>query len=214
MTRRGEERRGQKRGIPSRLLNSYTFEGVHSTSQDGFLVNNRDASAFDHTGDGVHRHYGKDVLTLRPFTAIQSWWAWDSVKQADLWHKCIYDNTTDTLMCTSASENDWLQSVQALMVLSVILSSISFVVFICQLFTTSRRGLFYFSGLSQIFAGIATFAAVLIYTFQRKEILQDPRELTNGQFGYCYILAWVCVPLLLSSGVLYVHLRKKAHTAA
>lgn len=63
-------------------------------------------------------------------------------------------------------------------------------------------------------SGLSTFAAVLIYTFQRKEILQDPRELSKGHFGYCFILAWVCIPLLLSSGVLYVHLRKKTHTAA
>ncbi|XP_058229332.1 epithelial membrane protein 3 [Hemibagrus wyckioides] len=147
-------------------------------------------------------------------TMEKSWWTWDSVDRADLWHKCIYDNTTDTMMCTTVSQNDWLQSVQALMVLSVILSSISFIVFICQLFTTSRKGLFYFSGLTQIFAGLTTFAAVLIYTFQRREILQDPPELTKGYFGFCFILAWVCVPLLISSGVLYVHLRKKTHTAA
>ncbi|KAF4093831.1 hypothetical protein AMELA_G00006270 [Ameiurus melas] len=147
-------------------------------------------------------------------TMEKSWWTWDEVERADLWHKCIYDNNTDTFMCTSAAENDWLQSVQALMVLSVILSSISFILFICQLFSMSRRALFYVSGLTQIFAGLSTFAAVLIYTFQRKEILQDPRELSKGHFGYCFILAWVCVPLLLSSGVLYVHLRKKTHTAA
>ncbi|KAF5901058.1 epithelial membrane protein 3-like, partial [Clarias magur] len=85
-------------------------------------------------------------------TMEKSWWTWDNVDRADLWHNCIYNNNTDTLMCTSASENDWLQSVQALMVLSVILSSLSFIVFIWQLFTTSRKGLFYFSGLSQIFA--------------------------------------------------------------
>ncbi|XP_060766618.1 epithelial membrane protein 3 [Neoarius graeffei] len=147
-------------------------------------------------------------------TMEKSWWTWDHMEQADLWHKCTYDNKTNTLMCTSATENDWLQSVQALMVLSVILSSISFVTFICQLFITSRRGLFYFSGLSQIVAGLVTFAAVLIYTFRRKDILQDPQELSKGRFGYCFILAWVCVPLLLSSGVLYIHLRKKTHTAA
>ncbi|KAM9443622.1 epithelial membrane protein 3 [Clarias gariepinus] len=147
-------------------------------------------------------------------TMEKSWWTWDNVDRADLWHNCIYDNTTDTMMCTSASENDWLQSVQALMVLSVILSSLSIIVFIWQLFTTSRRGLFYFSGLSQIFAGLATFAAVLIYTFQRKEILQHPQKRHDGHFGYCFILAWVCVPLLFSSGVIYVHLRKKTHTAA
>lgn len=58
-------------------------------------------------------------------------------------------------------------------------------------------------------AGFADFAACLIFTFQRKEILNDFRDLSKGRFGYCFILAWICVPLLLISGILYVHLRKK-----
>ncbi|KAG8007701.1 Epithelial membrane protein 3 [Nibea albiflora] len=58
-------------------------------------------------------------------------------------------------------------------------------------------------------SGLTTFAACLIFTFHRKEILNDSRDLAKGRFGYCFILAWLCVPLLLISGVLYVHLRKK-----
>ena len=48
---------------------------------------------------------------------------------------------------------DWLQSVQALMVLTVVFSSVSFLVFLGQLFTMSTGGLFYFTGLCQICAG-------------------------------------------------------------
>lgn len=59
------------------------------------------------------------------------------------------------------------------------------------------------------FAGFADFAACLISTFHRKEIFDDSRVLNKGHFGYCFILAWLCVPLLLVSGVLYIHLRKK-----
>ncbi|XP_030633716.1 epithelial membrane protein 3 [Chanos chanos] len=143
-------------------------------------------------------------------TMEKSWWVWGDVENSDLWHKCIFDNATGTWLCASATENEWLQTVQALMVLSVVLSSISFLVFLGQLFTMSKGGLFYFTGLCQILAGLAAFAGALIYTFQRKEILQDSRELALGNFGYCFILAWVCVPLLLCSGVLYVHLRKRA----
>lgn len=58
-------------------------------------------------------------------------------------------------------------------------------------------------------AGFTDFAGCLIFTFHRKEILDDSRDLSKGHFGYCFILAWLCVPLLLVSGVLYVHLRKK-----
>ncbi|KAG7267108.1 hypothetical protein CRUP_009556 [Coryphaenoides rupestris] len=101
------------------------------------------------------------------------------------------------------------KAVQVLMVLSVVFSSISFLVFLGQLFTKSKGGLFYFTGLCQVFAGLTAFAAVLIYTLHNRDILQDSRELTLGHFGYCYILAWTCIPLLLISGLMYIHLRKK-----
>ncbi|XP_026851864.1 epithelial membrane protein 3 isoform X2 [Electrophorus electricus] len=143
-------------------------------------------------------------------TVEKAWWTWGSVENTDLWHKCMYDNNTDTWLCTSATENEWLHSVQACMVLAVILSSVSFLVFLWELFTMSSKGLFCFSGLCQIFAGLAVFAAVLIYSFQRKEILQDVRKLSMGRFGYCFVLAWVCVPLLLGLGVFHVYLRKRA----
>ncbi|KTG43321.1 hypothetical protein cypCar_00002512 [Cyprinus carpio] len=143
-------------------------------------------------------------------TMEKPWWSWGDTEKIDLWYKCIYENTTKAWLCASVSESEWLQSVQALMILSVVLSSISFMVFLGQLFTMSKGGLFYFTGLCQLFAGFAAFVAVLIYTFQRKEILQDARELEMGCFGYCYVLAWVCVPHLLVSGALYVHLRKRA----
>ncbi|XP_056324605.1 epithelial membrane protein 3 [Danio aesculapii] len=143
-------------------------------------------------------------------TMEKSWWTLGDIQNTDLWYKCSYDNSSGTWLCASVNESEWLQSVQALMILSVILSSISFMVFLGQLFTMSKGGLFYFTGLCQLFAGFAAFAAVLIYTFQKREILQNDTELEKGHFGYCYILAWVCVPLLLVSGALYVHLRKRA----
>lgn len=51
------------------------------------------------------------------------------------------------------TSSEWLQAVQVLMVLSVVFSSVSFLVFLGLLFTMSRGGLFYFTGLCQIFAG-------------------------------------------------------------
>ncbi|KAM6980086.1 epithelial membrane protein 3 [Aplochiton taeniatus] len=142
-------------------------------------------------------------------TLEKSWWVWADSEITDLWYNCFHDNVTGSWLCTSTNDNDWLQSVQALMVLSVVFSSISFLVFLGQLFTMSTGGLFYFTGLCQIFAGFTTFAACLIFTFHRKDILESSRELSTGHFGFCFILAWMCVPLLLVSGLLYVHLRKK-----
>ncbi|CAG6021359.1 unnamed protein product [Menidia menidia] len=142
-------------------------------------------------------------------TMEKSWWEWDGMESSDLWYNCRFDNTTGTRLCASTNETEWLQAVQVLMVLSVVFSSVSFLVFLGQLFTMSKGGLFYFTGLCQVFAGLTVFSAALIYTLHNQEILPDSKKMTSGHFGYCFFLAWVCVPMLLSSGVIYIHLRKK-----
>lgn len=142
-------------------------------------------------------------------TMEKSWWVWDPTKTSDLWYNCRIDNSTGTRLCETSRETEWLQAVQVLMVLSVVFSSVSFLVFLGQLFTMSKGGLFYFTGLCQIFAGLTAFTAALIYTLHNKEILPDSRKPLSGEFGYCFFLAWVCVPLLLCSGIMYIHLRKK-----
>ncbi|XP_041952745.1 epithelial membrane protein 3b (MAM blood group) [Alosa pseudoharengus] len=142
-------------------------------------------------------------------TMEKSWWVWGERDSADLWYTCRFDNDKEVWICASSRENDWLQAVQVLMVLSVVFSSVSFLIFLGQLFTMSKGGLFYVTGLCQVFSGLTALTATLIYTLHNKEILQDARELSLGHFGYCFILAWVCVPLLLLSGVMYIHLRKK-----
>ncbi|XP_063063998.1 epithelial membrane protein 3b (MAM blood group) [Engraulis encrasicolus] len=142
-------------------------------------------------------------------TMEKSWWVWDGGDSSDLWYNCRFDNETEAWFCASSSNNDWLQAVQVLMVLSVVFSSVSFLIFLGQLFTMSKGGLFYITGLCQVFSGLTAGSAALIYTLHNKEILQDARELSAGHFGYCFILAWVCVPLLLCSGIVYIHLRKK-----
>ncbi|XP_056885680.1 epithelial membrane protein 3-like [Takifugu flavidus] len=142
-------------------------------------------------------------------TLEKSWWVWSHSEITDLWYNCFHDNVTDTWLCAASSENDWLRSVQALMVLSVVFSSISFLVFLVQLLALSKGQLFYFTGLCQAFAGLAALAACLIFTFRWKDILNDAKDLRKGHFGYCFVLAWICVPLLLISAFLYVHLRKR-----
>lgn len=47
---------------------------------------------------------------------------------------------------------EWLVAVQALMVLALLFSSFSFILFMCQLYTMERGGLFYATGIFQIFA--------------------------------------------------------------
>ncbi|KAM9523850.1 epithelial membrane protein 3-like isoform 1-T5 [Salvelinus alpinus] len=86
-------------------------------------------------------------------TMEKSWWVWTDAEITDLWYNCIHDNVTGNWLCAASNENDWLQVVQALMVLSVVFCSISFLVFLGQLFTMSKVGVFYFTGLCQVFAG-------------------------------------------------------------
>ncbi|KAJ8260030.1 hypothetical protein GJAV_G00176290 [Gymnothorax javanicus] len=150
------------------------------------------------------------LIMLFIATIEKFWWEWDDVHSSDLWYNCMFDNATEAWLCSSAKERDWLQPMQALMVLTVLFSSLSFLAFLVQLFMLSEGGLFYLTGLCQICAGLSDFAACLIYSLHHRDILQDSREELAGQFGYCFILAWICVPLLLASGVMYVHLRKKA----
>ncbi|KAB5546342.1 hypothetical protein PHYPO_G00070960 [Pangasianodon hypophthalmus] len=142
-------------------------------------------------------------------TMEKSWWVWSSTERSDLWYDCRLDNETETWFCVSSNETEWLQAVQVLMVLSAVFCSVSFLVFLGQLFIMSKGGLFYLTGVCQAFAGLTTFTAVLIYTLHNKEILQDARNLSSGHFGYCFILAWVCVPLLMWSGIMYIYLRKR-----
>ncbi|XP_018592046.1 epithelial membrane protein 3-like [Scleropages formosus] len=142
-------------------------------------------------------------------TTEKSWWVWSGEENSDLWYNCMFDNESGAWLCSSSTESEWLQAIQALMVLSVVFSSIAFLVFLGQLFTMSKGGLFYITGFCQIFAGLTDFSAVLIYMLHHEEILPDTKTRSLGHYGYCYILAWVCSPLLLASGTLYIHLRKK-----
>lgn len=48
---------------------------------------------------------------------------------------------------------EWLQSVQAMMILSIIFSVLSLFLFFCQLFTLTKGGRFYVTGIFQILAG-------------------------------------------------------------
>ncbi|MGH0180873.1 UNVERIFIED_CONTAM: hypothetical protein FKN15_005100 [Acipenser sinensis] len=57
--------------------------------------------------------------------------------------------------------------------------------------------------------GLTVFSASLIYSLHAPEILSDSSLPPAGHFGYCFVVAWLCVPALLISGVLYIHLRKK-----
>ncbi|XP_067882767.1 peripheral myelin protein 22-like [Heterodontus francisci] len=90
------------------------------------------------------------------------------------------------------------------MILAVLFSTVSFLIFLCQLYTLRRGSLFYATAIFQIFAALCVITATLIYTFHVEEIHRDG----TGNFSYSYIIAWIAFPLTFTSGIMYIHLRK------
>lgn len=144
------------------------------------------------------------VLVLLFVSTIVSQWLVGNGHATDLWQNC---STTpgNVRHCFLSSTNEWLQSVQATMILSIIFSVLSLFLFFCQLFTLTKGGRFYITGIFQILAGLCVMSAASIYTVRHSEW-----HLGSGySYGFAYILAWVAFPLALLSGVIYVILRKR-----
>ncbi|XP_073178273.1 epithelial membrane protein 3 isoform X1 [Lepidochelys kempii] len=109
------------------------------------------------------------------------------------------------LRCHSGQE--WLHAVQALMVLALLFSSFAFILFMYQLYTMERGGLFYATGVCQLLACLSVFTAALIYAIHVSKFHHHRQP--GGSFGYCFVLAWLAFPLALLSGIMYIHLRKR-----
>ncbi|XP_054834621.1 peripheral myelin protein 22 [Eublepharis macularius] len=146
------------------------------------------------------------VLVLLFVSTIVSQWLTSGVRVTDLWQNCTLGSLSDVFHCAQSSPNEWLQSVQALMILSIIFSVLSLFLFFCQLFTLTKGGRFYLTGIFQILAGLCVMSGAAIFTVRQSDWHQ-PSE--NLSFGFSYILAWVALPLALLSGVIYVILRKR-----
>ncbi|XP_077170016.1 epithelial membrane protein 3 isoform X2 [Paroedura picta] len=147
------------------------------------------------------------LILLFVATLDKSWWVLPDSSTINIWYDCIQSNDTQAWMCHSVSKSEWLYAVQAFMVLSLLFSSAAFIIFMCQLYTMKRGSLFYATGIFQILAAIFVFTAALIYTTHVEEFQKGRRE--GGTFGYCFVLAWLSLPLALISGFIYIHLRKK-----
>lgn len=124
----------------------------------------------------------------------------------DLWQNCSSISTKAIYHCFSTSTNEWLQSVQATMILSIVFSVLSLFLFFCQLFTLTKGGRFYITGIFQVLAGLCVMTGAVIYTVKHPEWHFNTE---NNNYGFSYILAWVALPLALVSGLIYVILRKR-----
>ncbi|KAJ0058095.1 hypothetical protein NL108_007369, partial [Boleophthalmus pectinirostris] len=68
----------------------------------------------------------------------------------DLWYSC--QATNGGVHCRPASNDDWIQAVQALMILAVLFCFFSLIAFLYQLFKMVKGGRFYFTAIFQILA--------------------------------------------------------------
>ncbi|KAK6479685.1 peripheral myelin protein 22-like [Huso huso] len=142
------------------------------------------------------------ALVLLFVSTIVSTWVETSGSSADLWLNC--STTNGGSHCDPANTSEWIQAVQATMILSIIFSVISLFLFFCQLFTLQKGGRFFFTGIFQILASLFVMSGATIYTLKNADWVPE-----SASYGYAYILAWVAFPLALISGCIYVILRKR-----
>ncbi|XP_030646239.1 peripheral myelin protein 22a [Chanos chanos] len=137
------------------------------------------------------------LILLIISTSVNAWRVVGD-RTTDLWYNCWTSN--EGYHCVGASDADWLQAVQALMVLAVIFCFLSFFFFCFQLFTLEKGGRFFFTAAFQVLASLFVMCGAIIYTVMSPE---------DGDYGYAYVLAWVAFPLTLLSGLIYIILRKR-----
>ncbi|KAM4598624.1 peripheral myelin protein 22a isoform 1-T3 [Polymixia lowei] len=141
------------------------------------------------------------ILVLLFVSTAANAWTVGGSRHSDLWYDCLTSN--GGYRCRPASNDDWIQAVQALMVLSVLFCFFSLIAFVYQLFKLVKGGRFFFTAIFQILASLFVMCGAIIYT------VMSPDRDSGAAFGYAYVLAWVAFPLCLISGLIYIVLRKR-----
>ncbi|XP_026181975.1 peripheral myelin protein 22a [Mastacembelus armatus] len=141
------------------------------------------------------------ILILLIVSTAANAWSVGGDKNKDLWYSCL--TTNGGYQCLPASNEDWIQAVQALMILSSLFCFFSLIAFVYQLFRMVKGGRFYFTAIFQVLASLFVMCGAIIYT------VMSPDDKFYTDFGYAYVLAWVAFPLCLISGLIYIVLRKK-----
>uniref|UniRef100_A0A8C6ED01 Epithelial membrane protein 1 n=1 Tax=Moschus moschiferus TaxID=68415 RepID=A0A8C6ED01_MOSMO len=121
-----------------------------------------------------------------------------------LWKNCTSGGCDDNL---SYAGEDALKAVQAFMILSIIFSVISLVVFVFQLFTMEKGNRFFLSGATMLVCWLCVMVGASIYTHH---YANSSRNLYGkSHHGYSFILTWICFCFSFIIGILYLVLRKK-----
>ncbi|XP_013930440.1 PREDICTED: epithelial membrane protein 1 [Thamnophis sirtalis] len=118
-----------------------------------------------------------------------------------LWKQCTEINCQDIVVHTD--DLAALKAVQAFMILAIIFSFVSLVMFVVQLFTMEKGKRFYITGAIMLICWLFILIAASIYTARFSHYYEPSHP------GYSFILAWICFCFSFIIGILYLVLRKK-----
>ncbi|NWH43143.1 EMP2 protein, partial [Fregata magnificens] len=133
-----------------------------------------------------------------------AWWVGDNFS-TDVWRMCAMNTSTCMAITDQFREYQSIQAVQATMILSTIFCCVAFLVFILQLFRLKQGERFLLSCL-------CVMIAASIYTDRHEELHKSNEysiEVSEGRYGYSFVLAWIAFAFTLISGVMYLVLRKR-----
>lgn len=122
-----------------------------------------------------------------------------------LWQRCQNERCTDISRLYQEDDLSALKAVQAFMILAIIFSFISLVMFVVQLFTMEKGKRFYITGAVMLVCWLFILISVSIYTARIPRYYKEDQD----HHGYSFILAWICFCFSFIIGVLYLVLRKK-----
>ncbi|XP_073713473.1 epithelial membrane protein 2 [Misgurnus anguillicaudatus] len=145
------------------------------------------------------------VILLFTATINNVWWV-SGNSYMDLWYHCN-ETSCNEIPNSSTIHGVYLQAVQATMILSTILCCVGFFVFILQLFRLKQGERFVFPAIVQLMSALCVMTAASIYTAEHMTF--KSQEFEKGDYGYCFVLAWVAFPMTLLSGLMYLVLRKR-----
>ncbi|XP_019400746.1 PREDICTED: epithelial membrane protein 1 [Crocodylus porosus] len=116
-----------------------------------------------------------------------------------LWLECTAGHCIQAKIHTEEP----MKAVQAFMILAIIFSFVSLVMFVVQLFTLEKGKRFYIAGAIMLICWLCILIGASIFTAQYSGYF------TPSHHGYCFILAWICFCFSFIIGILYLVLRKK-----
>ncbi|KAM7332977.1 hypothetical protein ACRRTK_006297 [Alexandromys fortis] len=148
-------------------------------------------------------------------TVNNAWWVGEDFS-ADIWRVCINNTNCTEINDLSGSDGfkDYsiMQAVQATMILSTILCSLSFLIFLLQLFRLKQGERFILTAIIQLMSCLCAMIGASIYTDRRQDLHQQNyiySLMQEGSYGYSFILAWVSFSFTFISGLMYMILRKR-----